>query len=912
MRTAARAIGLCLALGLGPARDLDAQRAGGPARDTAARAPAPPVIVDRAGVMRWAADGREVALFGVNYAAPFAYDFQALTRLGVDPKRAIDQDVAHLARLGVDAYRIHVWDREVSDREGNLLANAHLDLLDYLIARLSARGIKSLLTPIAWWGPGYPAPDHPSPGFSNGYTKPQMAVDTAARRAQARYVAQFVAHVNPYTGRSYRDDPDIIAFEVFNEPWHDLSPPRETTRYINTLVASMRNTGLRKPIFYNISEHFTPEQGHAVCAADIQGVSAQWYPTGLVRGAALPGNPLPNVDRYPLPWADFAGCRDKARMVYEFDAADVAEPVMYPAMARAFRGAGFQWATQFAYDPLAIAHTNTEYQTHYLNLVYTPAKAVSFLIAGEAFRRLPRGFDAGTYPASERFGAVRTSWADRVSELVTDTLFAYSGSTRTTPPAPAALRHVVGVGSSPVVGYGGSGAYFLDRLADGVWRLEVYPDAVPVEEPYSRGSLRRTVTRIIRQFNVMVVTLPDLGGDFTLRALDAGNAHASEVSEGTFGVRPGAYLLTRRGVASAALTPDTVIGGRRLGEFHAPPSTGGPTVVRHEPPSSIRGGGTTQLTFDVVQDMPPDSVLAFVRFAGWQGYLRPIRLRGFASHRYLGELALDTTRTGPLEYAITVFSGATATTYPGAVEGLPTQWDFTGTAHWTSRVEPRDAPLVLFDADRDRARVVGTGHVPGAQPRSDWVAGSGAERAAWLVGADRFGPTARHVAARTMLRDGSATLIADAWARAGRTDRVVPVWQVEPLLPVAAEAAARWASEAMLRVRLRADGTEEVPVEVALVTADGAAWGTTIRATAEWRDVEIPVRALARVPLVLLPRPYPTFLPYDLTAAVSASAPDLTGVEGIQWGFARAAGTADDAPMRALVERVELLLPVRR
>ena len=88
-------------------------------------------------------------------------------------------------------------------------------------------------------------------------------------------------------------------------------------------------------------------------------------------------------------------------MVYEFESADIMQPVMYPFMARSFRTAGFQWATQFAYDPMAIAYANTEYQTHYLNLAYTPAKALSLLIAckvfrrvgaGPAFRALPAGF----------------------------------------------------------------------------------------------------------------------------------------------------------------------------------------------------------------------------------------------------------------------------------------------------------------------------------------------------------------------------------------------------------------------------------------------------------------------------------------------------------------------------------------
>ena len=94
-------------------------------------------------------------------------------------------------------------------------------------------------------------------------------------------------------------------------------------------------------------------------------------------------------------------------MVYEFDAGDVMQPIMYPAMARSYRTAGFQWATQFAYDPLYTAYGNTEYQTHYLNLIYTPAKAISLLIASEVFHQVPRGKSYGGYPADTLFGDFR-------------------------------------------------------------------------------------------------------------------------------------------------------------------------------------------------------------------------------------------------------------------------------------------------------------------------------------------------------------------------------------------------------------------------------------------------------------------------------------------------------------------------
>lgn len=45
---------------------------------------------------------------------------------------------------------------------------------------------------------------------------------------------------------------------------------------------------------------------------------------------------------------------------------------------------GFQWITQFAYDPIDLAFANTEYQTHFLNLAYTPGIRLSAMkIAAE-------------------------------------------------------------------------------------------------------------------------------------------------------------------------------------------------------------------------------------------------------------------------------------------------------------------------------------------------------------------------------------------------------------------------------------------------------------------------------------------------------------------------------------------------
>ena len=158
-----------------------------------------PVYVDKEGVLRWTADNKAASFFGFNYTVPFAYGYRSHKALGVDPETAIRQDVYHMARLGFNAFRVHVWDTEITDSAGNLLQNEHLRLFDFLLAELKKRNIKILITPIAYWGSGYPEPDVKTAGFSSTWSKRQALVNDTAIAAQENYLKQFFRHVNPYT-----------------------------------------------------------------------------------------------------------------------------------------------------------------------------------------------------------------------------------------------------------------------------------------------------------------------------------------------------------------------------------------------------------------------------------------------------------------------------------------------------------------------------------------------------------------------------------------------------------------------------------------------------------------------------------------------------------------------------------------
>jgi len=157
------------------------------------------LYADTEGVLRWRDTQQEAALFGVNYCLPSGYSFRAVGYIGADRKKTVEADMAHLARLGLDGLRLSFWgDWENSDRQGNLIDNEHLVLLDYVIAQAEKRGISILLTPITLYSPVSPEPEEKNTcqGFPRFFPKRELGIHPEAIAVQQRYLSQIVQHVN--------------------------------------------------------------------------------------------------------------------------------------------------------------------------------------------------------------------------------------------------------------------------------------------------------------------------------------------------------------------------------------------------------------------------------------------------------------------------------------------------------------------------------------------------------------------------------------------------------------------------------------------------------------------------------------------------------------------------------------------
>ncbi|MFW0717746.1 membrane or secreted protein [Pedobacter sp. N23S346] len=801
------------------------------------------IYVDPKGVIRWEKDQKEAAFFGTNYTAPFAYGNRAIAKMGTSAEQAIKDDVYHFSRLGLDAFRVHVWDTEISDSLGNLINNEHLRLFDFLLAELKKRKIKTLVTPIAFWGNGYPEKDERTGSFSSKYGKHDALINEAAFKAQENYLKQFFKHKNPYTGLTYQEDADILATEVNNEPQHSGVLER-TTEYINRMANAIKSTGWTKPIFYNISE--SPKYAAAIVKADVQGHSFQWYPTGLVAGHTLKGNFLPNVAAYKIPFDTIPNFANRAKVVYEFDAGDVMAPIMYPAMAKSFRVAGFQWATQFAYDPMATAYANTEYQTHYLNLAYTPSKAISLLIASKVFHQIPSLLKQSSETS---FGNFNLDYQKSLSEMNTTEAFYYTNSTTTKPLDPAKIKHLAGVGSSPVVNYQGKGAYFIDQVANGIWRLEVMPDAVPIADPFAKASPQKTVTAISWAKSAMSINLPDLGNEFSIKGLNTGNDHAFSANQGQFEITPGTYLLVKKGVKSALKAKDAYQ-DILLCDFVAPKASLSGVFVKHSPLKTVSENVDIVLNIEAFGLKKEDSV--YLQLNNAVGQWKTIGLKKTDANSLATTIPADFVKPGLLNYKVIVRqTEGNYITFPGNITGNPDAWDKLETESYQTYVAAKNAKLEIFNPDTDRNNI--------NIYNPDWknnkmeftssenplnlelkLSMNAPEKAA-IIGFQSF--IADYLSGRNSDLSGMKTLV----------------------------------------IRLKSN-IKNTKVKVGLIDTDAHFFSKEISADQDFKEIEIPLNQLKTDQQLLLPRPYPGFLPLYYQSPTKASF-DLKQIEKLEVTF---------------------------
>ena len=430
--------------------------------------------------------------------------------------------------------------------------------------------------------------------------------------------------------------------------------------------------------------------------------------------------------------------------------------------------------------------------------------------------------------------------------------FIYTNSNTVKPVVPEKLMHIAGFGNSEVVQYNGAGAYFLDRLENGVWRLEVMPDAVWIEDPFTRTSPKKKIAVINWNVWQMTLKLSDLGENFSVTAVNSSNAYKPQGNGPTFEISPGSYLIKRNGVTSK-FTASTKWNNITVGEFAAPSATVKKTYVIHEPVNEVSQNAELRVKVTVVSAEKPTSVELFVMGQG--GSSKFLKMDNVTGYEYWVLVPKQYLEQGFLRYNIVVSEKEKSFTYPSGNEGRPWLWDFYDDKTYVTRIVPPTASIYLFDAATDADEL-----------SRQWV------RSSSLMPLNEPGKAELLINVEKLFTSDpenvNAERIYDYAARyyfgkkiSGRRDDV--------------------SLKKKLIVRARSLNDKNCPLQVALITSDGMAYGGIVNLEPKAGEHLLTLRDLKQVKLVTLPRPYPTFLPYYFKGG-SGKELDLIRIETIQ------------------------------
>jgi hypothetical protein len=509
-------------------------------------------------------------------------------------------------------------------------------------------------------------------------------------------------------------------------------------------------------------------------------------------------------------------------------------------MARTFRSVGTQSATMFAYDMLRTAPFNLGWQTHFLNLVHTPKKAVSAVIAAEAMRRLPRMRAYGDYPDNLTFGDFRVSYQEDMSELNADDAFMNAGTTKTPPRNPKALERIVGFGSSPLVDYEGTGAYFLDKVRTGVWRLEVYPDEILVKDPFEQPQPDKVVSRLLYRTWPMELHLPDLGNEFFVTPVTvpadksaAAPAAVHRAANAQFSVDPGVWLLTANERIDHSTLPSHIA---RVGfaEYHVNERVAYPDLIQSLTPKEYTAGGPVEIRVRVADNALPDAVNLWIRAAGARSFEKAIPMSRSRGNDYVAVLAPNRLSPGLYEYAVSGKTGAHVVTFPGAARLQPDDWPFHTDSLWSFRITPAGRPMRILDPKQDYANLSFVR--PGEQYRAPFfqiATGETADESALSLSLPDLGKdTPERYAAALYIGDRVAARKSDA-PRADSLD-----------------------------IKLAAAGGARKTLQVTLIETDGSAWSASAVAGKAWSTVTVSLADLRLSRSIHIPSPYPGLWDY--------------------------------------------------
>jgi hypothetical protein len=371
------------------------------------------------------------------------------------------------------------------------------------------------------------------------------------------------------------------------------------------------------------------------------------------------------------------------------------------------------------------------------------------------------------------------------------------------------------------------------------------PDAIHTRDPFERASPKKEVTRIQWRENNMQLMLPDLSSGFSIKGLNEGNNFSGTSTNNNFQILPGTYLLARRGKTFS--TPGISLGPIGLNEFVAPPPTKKEIYVQHEPYREVSSGKSFTVVARVASVDTGRVSLQLSRLGG--GGSRTIPMIRKDAAEYIAKVPAELVTSGVLNYRIIVQEANEFAVFPGNFKENPFAWDAYSNETWKTFVASENGKLEIFNPAIDHTARVYPGFKKGFQ--SSYITSEEPGRLVLKLAATEL--SGDHIL-------GFQHFFGDKLK--GRASEL--------------------SAFKKLMIRGRTANPQPIKVKITLINADAVSLSTYVTLTNTMQDVEVPLNNLMPDSSLLLPRPYPGFLPLWFKASTSNVSFKLSATEKIE------------------------------
>ena len=354
----------------------------------------------------------------------------------------------------------------------------------------------------------------------------------------------------------------------------------------------------------------------------------------------------------------------------------------------------------------------------------------------------------------------------------------------------------------------------------------------------------------------MSVNLKDLGTNFTIQAINDGNGFSPTLTNNTFLISPGTYILSKKGVKKNWNSTDK-FKTTQLNAFYAPESNLNKAWLKHEKRTEITENSPLKVTIQYISPENPKEIM-LTGNAGFNNFFN-LKMTPIGKYNYSATISADKLKKGYLTYNFIVTNhDDSKTTYPSGEKGSFYDWDFYNRDSYKVPVVSKEKPIILFNAIDDSNLLV-------RQWRPTFK----------LEPTDKIGEAEYQIYLEKLTypdnENSNAKLIYDYTFKHFITNKIEG-------------RESDLSSKSKIVFYGRALNNKSCKLQIAFVLNDGASFGKTINIDTELKEYSINLDELEPVKTVTLPRPYPSFLPYYLNHDLNSTF-DLNKIESIQFSI---------------------------